>query len=283
MGQLCATLAVAHYDNALMDSPKRREQLRRTFSEDAELYDRTRPGYPPALFDDLASLGDLRPGARIMEIGCGTGQATRPLAERGYRVTAVDLGGDMVAVARRNLATFPSVEFEVTDFESWRLPEEPFDAVISATAFHWLDPSLRLAKTAAALHAEGILALISTEHVAGGDIEFFHEAQACYEHWDPSTPPGLRLSPADAIPANTTELDDSGFFEPAIIRRYTWNQTYTASEYRNLLLTYSGHRALDPPLQRGLLECINDLIETRYSGQITKQYMNQLTVSRRRS
>lgn len=82
--------------------PPDRERLRATFDEAAELYDRGRPGYPEQLFDDLAELARLRPGSRVLEIGCGTGQATAPLAKRGCEVVAVELGAGMAAVARKN-------------------------------------------------------------------------------------------------------------------------------------------------------------------------------------
>jgi SAM-dependent methyltransferase len=260
-----------------------RSQLRTTFTEDAELYQRMRPSYPGGVFDDLARFGNLEAGSRVLEIGCGTGQATRPLAERGYRVTALDLGAEMVRVARRHLAVFADVEVMLAQFEAWPLPEQPFDAVVAATAFHWVDPTVRMSKTAAALRPGGTLALIGTHHVAGGDTELFAEIQGCYERWDPATPPGLRLQPADEIPADTAELDDSGLFEPAVVRRYLWARTYTASEYRDLLLTYSGHRALETTRRQGLLECITGLIETRSAGRITKQYMNELFLARRRA
>ena len=261
-------------------SPKGRRELRAIFAEDAELYDRMRPTYPYAIFDDLASFGQLTPGCRVLEIGCGTGQATRALAERGYHVIALDVGASMVQVARRRLAAFANVHLVQSAFEAWRLPRERFDAVVSATAFHWLNPDLRVGKAARALCDGGTLALISTHHVAGGDAQFFEEVQACYERWDPSTPPGLRLSSQDDIPADTAELDSSGLFEPAVVHRYAWAQSYAASEYRDLLLTYSGHRALDPTRRTHLLDCITDLIETRFSGRITKHYMNQLCLAR---
>jgi 16S rRNA A1518/A1519 N6-dimethyltransferase RsmA/KsgA/DIM1 with predicted DNA glycosylase/AP lyase activity len=95
-----------------MDRP-----LRATFAEDAERYDRARPGYPAELFDDLASLNGLRPGDRILEIGPGTGQATVPLARRGLRIVAVELGASLAAIARRNLAPFPDVEVVDAAFE----------------------------------------------------------------------------------------------------------------------------------------------------------------------
>src|SRR3712207_9472293 len=92
-----------------MTSQSDAKRLRAIFDEDAERYDRARPGYPPALFDDLAALAGIGPGCRVLEIGCGTGQATVPLAERGCEVVAVELGPQMAAVARRNLARFPAV------------------------------------------------------------------------------------------------------------------------------------------------------------------------------
>jgi ubiquinone/menaquinone biosynthesis C-methylase UbiE len=54
----------------------RRVHLGRTFDEDAELYDRARPGYPPELFDDLAEVAGTGPGCRVLEVGAGTGKAT---------------------------------------------------------------------------------------------------------------------------------------------------------------------------------------------------------------
>jgi len=102
------------------------------------------------MFDDLAA-AVVAPGARVLEIGCGTGQATVPLAERGYRIVAVELGTDMAAVARRNLAAFDAVEVVTAAYEEWPLPGEPFDVVFSATAFHWIDPAVRVSKSADAL------------------------------------------------------------------------------------------------------------------------------------
>jgi SAM-dependent methyltransferase len=259
-----------------------RERLRATFDEAAELYDRARPGYPPALFEDLAELADLGPGSRVLEIGCGTGQATLPLAERGYTVVAVELGAGLAAVARRKLADFPAVSVVVAAFEDWPLPVQPFDAVVSATAFHWLDPAIRVAKSADALRAGGTLATISTHHVAGGTAALFAEVQACYERWDPATPPGLRLEPSAEIPFEHDELDQSDRFNAPTFRRYEWDQTYSTASYLEVLQTYSGHRALPPDLRHGLLTCIADLIDTRYQGAITKRYLTELRVARSR-
>jgi SAM-dependent methyltransferase len=257
-----------------------RERPRSTFDQVADLYDRARPGYPAALFDDLAELAGIGPGARVLEIGPGTGQATIPLAERGCQVVAVELGAGLAAVARRNLARFPEVDVVTAAFEDWPLPAEPFDLVLAATAFHWVDPAVRVDKAADALRPGGALATVATHHVAGGDEAFFAAAQACYERWDPDTPPGgAALEPAADIPSSSDELDRSRRFGPARFRRHEWEQSYTTTGYVDVLLTYSGHRAFDPRAQGGLLGCIAHLIDTAHGGRITKRYLTELRVA----
>jgi SAM-dependent methyltransferase len=254
-----------------------RERLRSTFDQAAELYDRARPRYPPALFEDLAKLTGIGPGSRVLEIGPGTGQATVPLAERGCQIVAVELGSQLAAVARRNLARFPAVEVVTAAFEDWSLPSEPFDLVLAATAFHWIDPEVRVDKAAMALRPGGWLATVATHHVADGDESFFAEAQDCYIRWDPATPPeGVALPAAASIPRTSDELDRSRQFGPVQIRRYEWDRSYTTAGYLEVLGTYSAHRDMGPEARAGLLDCIARLIDTRYGGRITKRYLTEL-------
>jgi len=249
-----------------------REDLRTRFGEDPERYDRIRPLYPPALFTDLA------PGPRVLEIGPGTGQATLPLARLGCVVTAVELSPALAAVATRNLTDHPDARVVVSSFEDWPLPPEPFDVVLSATAFHWIDPAVRMEKSAAALRPGGTLAIISTHHVLGGTIPFFVDVQRCYERFDPDTPPNLRQQEASDIPRDTTEFDASGHFTPVTFHDYVWEQTYSREQYLDLLLTYSNHRALRPDLQSGLLTCIGALIDS-HGGTITKRYLTRMATA----
>jgi SAM-dependent methyltransferase len=255
-------------------------RLRRTFNEDAQRYDRARPRYPKQMFDDLAAAA-VTPGARVLEIGCGTGQATVALAERGYRILAVELGAEMATVARRNLARFDSVEVVTAAFEDWPLPDEPFDVVFSATAFHWVDPAVRVSKSADALRPGGLLATVGTEHIAGGSEAFFVAVQDCYERFDPATPPGLRQQPASDIPKDDRELAASGRFGSARFHRYEWELDYSTAEYLDLLLTYSGHRALPAAQRSGLLTCIAGLIDGNHGGHVVKRYLTELKVAQR--
>ncbi len=260
-----------------------REQLRAFFDQAADLYERARPGYPAELLADLAALARIGPGSRVLEIGCGTGQLTLPLAKLGCPLVAVDIGADLAAIAQRKLTQYPFAKVIVSAFEDWPLPVEPFDLVVSATAFHWLDPGVRVTKAAKALRPGGALAIIATHHIAGGDSEFFVEVQECYRRWDAATPADLQLPTADQVPMDSAELDQSGEFGLATFRRYEWQQTYSTGAYQDLLMTYSGHLALPATARDGLLDCIGRLIDTRYGGKVTKRYLTELCIANRRS
>ena len=256
-------------------------RLRGRFDEAAELYDRARPGYPEALLDDLVALAALRPGARILEIGCGTGQATLPLARRGFAVEAVELGAELAAVARRKLAAFPLVTVHVDTFERWMLPAEPFDLVLAATSWHWIDPAVREAKAAAALRPGGALAVVDTRHIAGGTAQFFIDVQeVCYAVYM-GDDAALRLTESSALPIQTGGLERSEYFDEPATRAYEWDCAYTAAEYLDVLNTYSGHRDLSPEAHDGLFACIAGLIDRRFGGRIVKRYRNDLAVARR--
>jgi SAM-dependent methyltransferase len=253
-------------------------QLGMTFDEDAELYDRVRPGYPVALFDDLAALAGVGPGCRLLELGAGTGKATVPLAERGCRIVAVEPGANLAAVARRNLAGYDA-DVVVSTFEAWPLPAEPFDVVFAATAFHWLDPNTRASRAADALRTGGALAVVETHHVLGGDVEFFEDVQRCYERW--GSPGPLGYAAAD-VPDECSDVDTSGRFGPPVWRNYEWELTYPTASYLDVLMTYSGHRALPVESRRALLGCIAALIDNRYGGRVTKRYLTRLRLVHRR-
>jgi SAM-dependent methyltransferase len=158
-----------------------REPLRRTFDTAADLYEAARPSYPEELFDDLVALAELEPGARLLEIGCATGKATRPLLERGFSVVCVEMGAQLAERARDNLAGLP-VEIHVAPFEAWEGKPKAFDLVYSATAWHWVDPAIGYRKAHRLLRPGGHVAFWSAGHAfpAGFD-PFFAEIQEVYD------------------------------------------------------------------------------------------------------
>jgi SAM-dependent methyltransferase len=148
-----------------------RVSARETFDRVADLYDAARPGYPPEVFADLRATCGLGSGTRVLEVGCGSGQATGDLAELGCIVHCVELGPALAARAARNLSDYPDVRVEVGAFEEVELPVRAFDVVFSATAFHWVDPAMGFPRAAAVVRPGGFLALVTNAHVGGGTQE----------------------------------------------------------------------------------------------------------------
>jgi SAM-dependent methyltransferase len=255
--------------------------LRQTFDAAAERYDRVRPGYPTRVFDDLAVLGGLVAGSRVLEIGCGPGQATVPLAERGYQVVALELGEQMAAVARRRLAAHANVEVVVAAFEDWPLPERPFDAVVSATAFHWIAPDVRVPKAARALRPGGILAIIETRRVPAADDRILAALRSCHERWGSDKPPTFRAADADEPPESLAEVHAAALFDQVVWRGYDWEHEYSTDDFRDLLQTFSNVLVLDPAQQAGLLRCIGDVVDRELGGRISERIANQLLIARR--
>ena len=117
--------------------------------------------YPDELVDQACQVAGVADGDQVLEIGCGSGQLTRSLAARGLRVTAIEPGTNLLALARQNLDGAGAVEFMNARFEDASCPREHFRAVFSASALHWVDPTVSWLKIADALVPGGTLALIS--------------------------------------------------------------------------------------------------------------------------
>jgi SAM-dependent methyltransferase len=258
--------------------------LATTFDTAAELYERARPGYPRQLFADLATSTGLRTGgARVLEVGAGTGKATRGLLERDWSVVALEPGRALAAVARRVLAGRGDVDVVVSPFERWLAGEQkPFDLVFAATSWHWLDPQVAYRRAAELLRPGGQLAIVATEHVSppGGD-DFFRQIERVYDEVGMGDGQG-GPKPPEAIAAPDVEaIGGSGFFAQPIVHRYVWSRDYTAEEYLALLSTYSGHIAASPSQRRTLYRGIRELISARPGAKVSKHYLNMLQIARR--
>jgi SAM-dependent methyltransferase len=130
-----------------------------TFNSVAALYDAQRSGYPEKLFDDLSQACRPEPGHRVLEVGCGTGQATAGFAARGLDVVAIDPGAALVDVGRQKFIGAPNVRFEIASFEAWPLGQRSFHLVAAAQSWHWVRPDIGFEKAARALAPGGHLAI----------------------------------------------------------------------------------------------------------------------------
>ncbi len=253
-------------------------RLRTTFDEVAELYDEARPGYPEPLIDEVVSLAGLPPGGRILEVGCGTGQATLPFARRGYSMLCLELGRSLAALAAEHCRPYPNVEIQNIAFEEWPLQKEQFDLVLSAAAFDWIPPEVGYPKAAAALKDGGALALCWNDHL-GGDPPFVQAARQLRRQMEmPSLDPARDKPPDARLKEQEQAIEASGLFGPTAVKCYPWSTEYTAERYVKLLSTYSSVRCLPAETRREFLAGIQELVE-RFGGVVETRYVAVLCVT----
>ena len=135
--------------------------LRTTFNEDVQNYDIARPDYPKELFTDtLSYLDERKAGKSAIEIGIGTGQATKPFLDAGFQVTAIELGDKLAAYSDEKFRAYPSLHILCADFME-AAPESAgsFDLLYAATAFHWLPKPDGYLRAKEMLRDGGVIAL----------------------------------------------------------------------------------------------------------------------------
>jgi SAM-dependent methyltransferase len=246
------------------------------FGEIAATYDRLRPAYPAAMFDDLIEATRLAPGATVLEIGPGTGIATRPILEKGLRVTAVEPDGRMVEFARAQRG-MEGVEFVTNRFEEYPAAPASFDLVLAAGSWHWIEPEAGLMRAASALRSGGGLAVAwnlprpeSSRRPQGLDDVYqrvaaeLAEASSQVRNRDPD--------------ARRRVIAGSGLFSEPESFRYPWARPFTSADYCHLLSTHSDHRMLGPERLERLLTGVGEVVDA-HGGNIELAYETVMYVA----
>jgi SAM-dependent methyltransferase len=252
-------------------------EQRLTFDQVADLYLVTRPDYPEALIEDVVSHADLKPNDKILEVGCGSGQATKSFAKRSFPVVAIDPGPEMLRGARESCAGFDNVKFFESTFEAWSAKQGDFRLIIAAQAWHWVSPEVRFVKAADMLSPEGSLAIFG--HVPVGhppsllplfkDIYLRHTGK-----W--GRPPEAWYLPDGPFKG---WFDASGLFGPVAHRSYPWKWRHSTSSYVDFLRTKSEIRMLEHPRREAMLHEIAKAIDDQ-GGTLIVDYETHLYVAR---
>ena len=203
------------------------------FEAMAEAYAGARPPYPPQVFEILREERVIGPGLRVLEVGAGSGLATRELCASGSEVLALEPGPGLVAVLR---AAVPGVEVRQSTLEDARLAPASLDAAVAATAMHWVDLRVGLPVLHAALRPGGRLAV--WRHVFGdpavrtpfrdrvGDIV---RARG----------PGADAPARGHEPPTMDQLAGGGWFVPIRTLRWSWSIELTTAQVSELFATFS--------------------------------------------
>ncbi|MGH2895495.1 MAG: class I SAM-dependent methyltransferase [Solirubrobacteraceae bacterium] len=234
-------------------------QRRLVFGEVAELYDRHRPSYPPALIDDLIAKAALDGSRAVLEVGAGTGKATVLFARCGIPVVAVEPSPEMAAVAGRAVGGCADVGIEQSDFEAWDPRGRRFPLLFSAQAWHWVTPAVGLAKAREVLLPGGILAPF-WNRVAWEKADIREALTDVYQAVAPELSRDGPMHPANLLAESSDHWEAEieavdGLTDPEV-RFFEWQQQYPAAEYAGLLATASEVRLLDVERRDALLAAV---------------------------
>ena len=259
----------------LSPEPHKNRQLAEWFGLDAARYDRARPGYPEALVDRIMALS---PGKSVVDVGCGTGISSRPFQAAGCTVLGVEPDARMADFARER-----GLDVEVARFEDWDPAGRTFDAVISGTAWHWVDPIAGARKVADVLAPDGLLALFDNGFELPPAV-MTAQAEA-YRRAVPDAPaePGPREDKEEKNEEYAKQIyakqyvkaadgirRTGAFGEPEDLR-CAWSRTYTRDEWLDQVPTVGGLNHLAEDARARFLAHLGGAID-ELGGSFTVHY-----------
>jgi SAM-dependent methyltransferase len=232
-------------------------QVAESFGTDAARYDRARPTYPAGLVDRVIAASQ---GREILDVGCGTGIAARLFTSAGCRVLGVDPDARMAQIARES-----GVEVQVAKFEDWDADTRRFDAVISAQAWHWVDPVAGPAKAASVLRPGGRLAVFwnvfdppARLRAAFGRV--YHRAlpdSPLRHFWSMPALTAHQMMSGTAA----TGIGQAGMFGPPEQWRFDWSRPWTREEWLDMVPTLGYHSEFPPAVLAELLTGLGAAID----------------------
>jgi 2-polyprenyl-3-methyl-5-hydroxy-6-metoxy-1,4-benzoquinol methylase len=250
-----------------------RLRVRKLFGSVASRYDGARSNYPAEVVDWMVAMARLRQRARVLEVGCGTGQLTSQLAARRFNVTAIDMGAAMVELARANVPE-PNVRFEATSFEDFTAPAASFELVASASAFHWVDPRVRWSKSAQLLARGGWIAVLSNGEKYDDPVgSRLLEARIARSKDGGAWARAPRHSVAEMIEA-------SGLFEPALEKIHTDNLSIPAERVLALEQTRGAFLDYEAATQQSFTDELREIIGG--ATEVAATLETSVTMARRR-
>jgi len=245
-----------------------------------------RPGYPDALFADLAAMTGMHDTSSVLEVGCGTGQATRSLAGLGCAVTAIEPGQEMAALARQRLSAFGNVTIETSTFEEWDDRGARFDVIVAASSWHWVDPAIGWHRAHEVLHPGGWMAVLAHPVVRRPtEPEVYAETADLHERFSPGNPGWGHPPLEDEVRATEVGWGSAGdpgsLFERPVVRWYQTVQWFDGEGFADLLRSTSLYRKLERDVREPLLDAIAERIRTRMGDRASRCYLTILRAGQR--
>ena len=267
------SLDISSYSN------KPLEERAHWYSSAALAYDKARPRYPEALISHVAHLVQLGSHSRLLEIGCGSGIATTAFAGYQCPILCVEPNPDFCEIAKRNCKQFQKVIINQSSFEECPLEVSAFDMVVSASAFHWVQPEVGYPKVADTLRDNGYFVLLwNKEPQPTSDV-----CQLLAESYLQMGLSSLGQFETEEkrqqmLKALVQPAIESRLFKEVDSRQITVDIRYTVEDYLLLLSSYSPYLSLEESRRNNLFEMLRRKINDDLMGTIELSYISAVNI-----
>ncbi len=256
------------------------EQRKNWYSAVAENYNKARPLYPQELIDRVVELTKLTSDSSILEIGCGSGQATRGFAPLGLSMVCLEPSLEASQIAQQNCLAYPKIDIKNTSLEEWKLETGKFDAVLAANAWHWLPPEISYPKSAQALKPEGYLILLwnMSPHPT---YEIYQELDKVYQvHAPHLSRYETSQDQKNILKQLGQKIIDSQYFSCLKSEHFLQKVDYRIDDYLLLLQTFSPYLELPGEQRKLLFSDLKATLEQHCRDTIAVSYYSAFHIAR---
>ena len=254
------------------------------FDTVASIYEKLRPGYVDELYKMIFNYISLGESSVAVEVGIGGGQATLPFLKTGCSLTAVEYGEQFSQLCKEKFKEYPNFSVVTGKFENQSFPDDLYDLVYSASAFHWIPEDIGYAKVFAMLKSGGAFARFANHPYRDkGNLPLSEEmdriyAKYYYQYHNKQQKPLTEYSEEQAAQrADIAKKYGFVYIKYALFHR---TRSFSASEYATLLGTYSDHIAIEERIRKEFFSNIEDAIND-FGGSITVYDTNDLQLARK--
>jgi SAM-dependent methyltransferase len=263
-----------------------RSEGRHLFGSNPEAYGDVRPEYPEPIYRCLVDHGALVPDTATLEIGAGSGLATRRLIELGAKPITVIEPDARFAPSLRALGEMTGTDLRLVQsaFEDAEVPPHSFDLVAAATSFHWLDPRVALDKIADALRPGGFAALWWNVFQDLDREDPFHDATRSLLAnlgISPSGAPGTQPFALDRR-AREAEFARTDRFEAVTYAETRWTLVLDVTQVGRLYEGFSHIQRLPDVERARLLRALMEIARTEFGGRVERNMTSPIYLARRR-
>ena len=242
-----------------------KNDLKSTFDSVSSVYDKMRPGYVSELYEKIFGYVHIDKNSRAVEVGSGSGQATRPVLDTGCQLTAVEYGEHLSALLKENFKEYPNFTIMTGKFEDMTFAENAYDLVFSATAFHWIPEDTGYRKVFSMLRQGGAFARFANHPcISKKDAALAQAIEAAYDKYYYSYYPdkkrGTVTEYTEAQSEETANIAGKYGFSDIQSHLFYRERVFSADEYIQLLGTYSDHIAIEKGVREEFFSKIKEAI-----------------------